>query len=203
MTNDHDKRTRRTQSEATRHPSRTATTLACGLAVASTMAVGALVTDPKSTWYQELRKPNWQPAPLAFPVVWTLLYADIALISGEVLAAAHQAGREDLAVGYRRALAINLTLNAGWSVVFFGARRPHAAIPVAAALAASSADLSRRAGATDARYGVALAPYAAWTAFATVLNAAVAHLNASSSPPRWPRRVAARSDSHRCAASPH
>ncbi len=62
--------------------------------------------------------------------------------------------------------------------MFFGAKRLRTAVPVAVALAASSADLARRAGTVKRSHGLALAPYAAWTSFATVLNAEVARLNA-------------------------
>ncbi|HIW28746.1 MAG TPA: tryptophan-rich sensory protein, partial [Candidatus Luteococcus avicola] len=65
---------------------------------------------------------------------------------------------------------VNLVLNGGWSWVFWQARQLGAATGVAAALAASSADLVRRVGKRRER-GVILAPYAAWTAFATVLTA--------------------------------
>jgi predicted metal-dependent RNase len=31
--------------------------------------------------YRRLRKPSWQPPDVAFPVVWTALYADVAVTS--------------------------------------------------------------------------------------------------------------------------
>ena len=48
---------------------------------------------------------------------------------------------------------------------------------VAAVLAASSADLTRRAASADPKLGAALAPYPAWTSFATVMSADIARLN--------------------------
>ena len=44
-------------------------------------------------------------------------------------------------------------------------------------LAASSADLVRRAHKASPEKGVVLAPYAAWTGFATVLSAVIARRN--------------------------
>ncbi|MFN8196193.1 MAG: TspO/MBR family protein [Nocardioidaceae bacterium] len=152
-------------------------TLGAALAVAAAAATGSVATDPTGDWYVGLRKPSWQPPGWAFPVVWTALYADIAATSGAVLAELEEDGRGDEARSFRRALAANLVLNAGWSVVFFGRRRLRTAVPVAVALTASSADLARRAGRVERSRGMALAPYASWTAFATVLNAEVARLN--------------------------
>lgn len=152
-------------------------TLASALGVTAAAAAGSVATDPTGEWYQGLAKPPWQPPGVAFPIVWTALYADIAATSGSVLTVLEEEGREAELAAFRRALAANLVLNAGWSVVFFGSRRVRAAVPVAGLLALSSADLARRAGRVRAGSGWALAPYAAWTGFATVLNAAVARRN--------------------------
>lgn len=153
-------------------------TLAATVAgVTAAAAVGTSVTDPQSRWYRGLDLPPWQPPGIAFPVVWTGLYASIAGATASAYDRFRAQGRPADAAGLARALGVNLVLNAGWSVVFFGLERPRAAVPVAAALAASSVDLARRAGAADRRLGWALAPYAAWTSFATVLNAEIARRN--------------------------
>ena len=47
-------------------------------ATVASAAVGSLATQPDSAWYRSLDLPDWQPPTLAFPVVWTALYADIA-----------------------------------------------------------------------------------------------------------------------------
>jgi len=48
---------------------------------------------------------------------------------------------------------------------------------VAGLLAASSADLVRRAADADPKLGVALAPYPLWCSFATVLSTGIWRLN--------------------------
>ncbi len=72
--------------------------------------------------------------------------------------------------GYRRALLLNLTLNAAWSWCFFKLHNLPLSLGVATALAASSTDLARRAGRVKPALGWALAPYAVWCTFATVLT---------------------------------
>ncbi|MBP1235446.1 tryptophan-rich sensory protein [Arthrobacter sp. PvP102] len=152
-------------------------------ASAATAAAGAVATDPDSRWYQRLRKPDWQPPAIAFPVVWTALYADLAVSSAVALDSKDapdpeggQDGRREIRA-YRGALAANLVLNATWSWVFWRARRPWLAAAEAAVLAASSADLVRRTYKLNSSAGVALAPYALWCGFATALSTAVARLN--------------------------
>ena len=151
-------------------------------ATAATAAAGGVATDPDGGWYRGLRKPDWQPPAIAFPVVWTALYADlavssaVALDSGAGTDSVSTTRLQELAV-YRSALAANLVLNASWSWLFWRARRPWLAAAECAVLTASSADLVRRTYKLNRRAGVALAPYAAWCAFATALSAAVARLN--------------------------
>ena len=151
-------------------------------ATAATAAAGGVATDPDGGWYRGLRKPEWQPPAIAFPVVWTALYADLAVSSAVALdsgAGADAGGttRQQELAAYRAALAANLVLNASWSWLFWRARRPWVAAAECAVLTASSADLVRRTYKLNRRAGTALAPYAAWCAFATALSTAVARLN--------------------------
>ncbi|MET3351663.1 UNVERIFIED_ORG: tryptophan-rich sensory protein [Arthrobacter sp. UYEF1] len=155
------------------------------VATAASAAAGGVATDPGSSWYLRLRKPGWQPPAIAFPVVWTALYADLALTSAVALdsagaaAAPHAGGsdRQQEIRAYRGALAANLILNAAWSWLFWRSRRPWLAAAECAVLAASSADLVRRTYRLNRTAGSSLAPYAAWCGFATVLSTAIARLN--------------------------
>lgn len=58
---------------------------------------------------------------------------------------------------FRLSYATNLLLNAGWTAVFFAARRPTAALAEIAALNASNMALVRRAWLVDRVAGAALA----------------------------------------------
>lgn len=157
----------------TKNLAKTATAVALA-AVAGSVASA----DTKSRWYARLEKPAIQPPASVFPIAWTLLYVDIAVTSAVVLDRLQRDGRDEKAAAYWRALAANLVLNAGWSWVFFKAHRLPAAIGVAGALAVSSIDLARRAARTGRGPAVALAPYAGWCSFATVLTAAIWRRNA-------------------------
>jgi benzodiazapine receptor len=148
-----------------------------GLAAAASAGIGALATTPEADWYRTIEKPPWQPPPLAFPLVWTPLYNDIAVTSAVALTRLEEDGRAAEAATLRRALATNLVLNTGWSVLFWRVRRPWLSTAWCAVLAASSLDLTRRLHHVDPRLHHALAPYPAWCAFATALNADIARRN--------------------------
>jgi benzodiazapine receptor len=149
----------------------------CVAGVTATAVAGGLATDPDSTYYRTLDKPDWQPPPPVYGIVWTPLYADIALATGHAISTLGDQGKPAERRSLFAALAVNLALNAGWSWLFFRGHRPWVAAAECAVLTASSADLVRRVGAADRRAGIALAPYPLWTGFATVLTAAIARRN--------------------------
>lgn len=145
--------------------------------VTAAAAAGGLATTPSDGWYLALEKPPWQPPPVTFGLVWTPLYADIAAVSAAVLTTLEQEGRSDEARAFRRALVANLVLNAGWSVMFWQSRRLWLSTAWCGVLTASSLDLVRRSGRVDPGLRSTLAPYPAWCAFATALNASIAQRN--------------------------
>jgi translocator protein len=154
------------------------TLAATTLAVAAAAGTGSIANPRRaSAWYSRLRKPPYQPPGVAFPVVWTALYGDIAATSAMAIDGFRRAGRHDEARRYAAALSVNLLLNAGWSWLFFRYHKLGASALGAAALTASSADLARRTAQVKPQAGLALSPYAVWCAFATVLSASIWRLN--------------------------
>lgn len=147
------------------------------LAVGATAVAGSLLTRPRSRWYRSLSTPAWQPPGWAFPVAWTALYADIAVVGALSLADLAETGRADERRRYVVALGTNLGLNAAWSGIFFTAQRLRPAAVESVLLAASSADLVRRSWQVSPQKGKTLLPYAGWTAFAAVLTGEIARRN--------------------------
>jgi tryptophan-rich sensory protein len=147
-----------------------ALTTACAVA-------GSILTNPKSAWYRSLRKPPWQPPPAAFPLVWTTLYAAIGAAATRTITGLEKGGRKSDADRFKAAYVVNLALNAAWSGIFFRAHALRPAVGVAAVLAASAADLARRARPTGRANTTPFLAYAAWCAFATALSAAVVRRN--------------------------
>jgi len=147
-------------------------------AVFVTAAVGGLASKPaESNWYSTLRKPSFQPPRQVFPIVWPILYADIAAVSASTVDQLTDERRHEKARAYRSALALNLLLNGSWTWLFFNRHMLGASAVAAAALTASSADLTRRAIATQPGRGAPLVLYPLWCAFATVLSTRIWLLN--------------------------
>ena len=87
---------------------------ACALAALA----GAFFRPGK--WYEQLVKPSWRPPNRLFPPVWAALYLTIAFSGWLVWRKAGFAGATLPLSIY----ALQLVLNAAWSPIFFGLRRP-------------------------------------------------------------------------------
>lgn len=136
---------------------------------AAAAGVGSLGTDPESDWYRSIEKPPWQPPAIAFPLVWTPLYAAIAYGTGRMT----EQARPEERPGSLALTAADLVANAGWNWAFFRGRSPAGGLAVIAVLNALNATLVHRAAKVDRRAAAALLPYAAWVGFATALNASI------------------------------
>lgn len=125
-------------------------------------------------WYATLAKPAWTPPDGVFGPVWTVLYALMAVAAWWVWRSG-TAAETAPALG---AYSVQLLLNLGWSVVFFGLRMPGAAVLEIAllwlAIAATMVLFYRQRPLA----GLLLTPYLAWVTFAGVLNFAIWRLNA-------------------------
>lgn len=114
-------------------------------------------------WYKQLSKPSWTPPDWLFPVAWGLLYVLMAYAAWRVWADAGLG----LAIGL---WGVQLVLNAGWSAVFFGLKRPGLAFIELAALWLAVAGTIGAFAEIDPLAAWLLFPYLAWVTFAAVLN---------------------------------
>ena len=154
------------------------TIIGTGLAaVAAAAAGGAASRDGVQNWYSTIRKPSFVPPDVVFPIAWTALYTDIAVTSAAVINRFRDDGDNAKARAFIGALGANLVLNASWSWIFFNKHKLGLSAVAAGALAASSADLVRRAADADPKLGAVLAPYPLWCSFATVMSAEIWRLN--------------------------
>jgi translocator protein len=128
------------------------------------------VLTPPGAWYAALAKPLFNPPGWVFAPAWTLLYILIAVAGWRTW---QRGPREPaMAVWF-----VQLALNFLWSPVFFGAHRPGAALVVVAALLAAILAFIATRWRRDRLAALLFAPYAAWVAFATLLNGAIRVLN--------------------------
>jgi benzodiazapine receptor len=129
------------------------------------LAIGA-VTRPDS-WYAALAKPPFNPPNWVFAPVWTLLYVMIAVAGVRTY---------ERVSGFFLWVA-QLALNFAWTPAFFLLHRPTLALVIIAALLAVTLIFIRARWTADRASSLLFVPYAAWVAFATLLNASIVVLN--------------------------
>jgi len=145
-----------------------------GLATAGAAWYGSRYSrGNRDSWYRNLNKPSFTPPDKAFPVVWTTLYALIAWSGWRVWSAAPSRERN----AALKLWISQLASNAHWSKLFFGQRSPRLALADVIALEGAILSYINAAHKVDRGAAYAFVPYAAWVAFATVLNAEILRLN--------------------------
>ncbi len=135
-------------------------------------ALGGVFAGP-GDWYDNLRKPAFNPPSWVFGPTWTLLYAMMGTSAWLVWRRG----------GFRHAGAalglfmLQLILNAAWTPLFFGLQAPGVALVVIAALwlaiLATAVAFRNRSHLA----ALLLLPYLLWVGFATVLNGSLWYLN--------------------------
>jgi tryptophan-rich sensory protein len=126
-----------------------------------------------ATWYPSLNKPAWTPPNGLFGPVWTVLYVAMAVAAWRVWRKAGLRHERGIVLVY----ALQLALNAGWSVLFFGLRAPGVALLDILALWLVLVSMLVTFVHADRIAGALWLAYTAWVSFATALNAAVWSLN--------------------------
>lgn len=121
---------------------------------------------PNTAWFAGLEKPAIYPPPVAFGIVWTILFTLIGLSLAMVASAWGAPGRGIALVVF----AVHFLGTQAWSAVFFGMQDMLGGLMVlgygiATLLIALALIWRVRRGA-----GLLLLPYLAWLCFAGVLN---------------------------------
>jgi len=142
------------------------------LFVALVLGGGTLIglMTPPGKWYAGLAKPSFNPPNWIFAPVWTLLYIMVAVVGWRTWQ--HSPRSAAMAVWF-----IQLALNFVWSPAFFGAHRIGAAQVIVVALLTTIIVFIVMRWPRDRAAALLFMPYAAWVAFATLLNGALWYLN--------------------------
>lgn len=137
-------------------------------------ALGGLATSSTvDTWYQALNKPAFTPPDWVFAPVWSVLYAMMAVAAWRIWNRRQRPGARAALLLF----ALQLALNLGWSLLFFGLIWPGGALVDIVLLLAVLALTIVAFFRIDRLAALLLAPYWAWTAFAAVLNGAIWMMN--------------------------
>jgi tryptophan-rich sensory protein len=138
------------------------------LAVGGGLLIGWLTAPDQ--WYAELEKPSFNPPNWLFGPVWTILYVMIAIAGWRVW-------RQEPSGWPMKLWWTQLALNFAWSPIFFGAHQIGVALGVILLLLATIIAFIFVAWPRERLTAWLFVPYAAWVAFASVLNASILALN--------------------------
>lgn len=138
-------------------------------------ALGSLSTQPfPVTWYDSLLKPALNPPSWVFGPVWTLLYILMGVAAYMVWRKGWGKSEVRVALGL---FALQLVLNALWSILFFGFQNPaFACVEILVLLVAICINSFLFYKITPIA-GYLMIPYCLWVSFATYLNLSIWLLN--------------------------
>ena len=105
--------------------------------------------------------------------MWTVLYVMMGIAAWRVWRAVDR----ETAQGPLTLFALQLALNLGWSVAFFGLERTGSAVAVILVLELAVVSTALAFRPIDRLAALLMVPYALWVGFATVLNIAIWRLN--------------------------
>ncbi|WP_379545216.1 TspO/MBR family protein [Qipengyuania sp. DSG2-2] len=146
--------------------------------IAAVLAFGTAVVGGTITvldeWYYSLQQPDWAPPGYMFGVIWTAIFALIAIAG--VLGWEKAPTRRDAEVMLGM-FAFNGFLNLLWSFLFFRMQRPDWAFYELILLWISIAGLIVFCGRFSKLSSVLLVPYLVWVTIAGALNYQVVQLN--------------------------
>jgi benzodiazapine receptor len=142
--------------------------LAFGIVTLVSVLPSSTMKATRSKWYDCIR-PALAPPNVVFPIVWTTLYAMIAVVLANVLIMPPSPQRSAVLAW----LALNLLLNLSWSFIYFGQGRITLAFAIIVGMLVTNAALLYLLLSTPKTRWMAymLMPYTAWLLFAAFLNA--------------------------------
>lgn len=141
------------------------------LALAGLTRLG--IASAVSGWYATLTLPEMTPPPAVFGIVWAAIYA----LMGVSLWCVLRDGRWRAMPGTLALFALQLGVNAIWTIVFFTLQETGMALLIAVALFGLVTLTAWRFAALDLKSGLLFVPYIGWTAMGIWLNYGVWVLN--------------------------
>ncbi len=137
--------------------------------------VGSYFTYPSiSGWYAYLNKPSFTPPSWLFAPVWITLYTVMGISAFLVW---RERKRDERAKRGLAIFAVQLALNALWSVVFFGFRSPISGLAVIGLLWLTILLTIWEFLKVSRTAGLLLLPYVLWVSFAAILNYSIFAMN--------------------------
>jgi translocator protein len=144
-----------------------------GICFAVAASASAVTANSVKTWYPRLLKPAGTPPPWIFGPVWSILYLLMATAAWLVW---KQRIHQDVSLALVLFMT-QLALNGLWSLLFFGLRRPGAALVKIIVLLVAIAVTALRFAELSTPAFWLMTPYGAWVLYASYLNLGIWRLN--------------------------
>jgi benzodiazapine receptor len=137
-----------------------------GINLLGFLSAQASFSGPDNPWFAQLVKPGLYPPPIAFPLVWTVLYVLMGVALAMVVSARRAPGR-GLAIGV---FGLHLVSNLVWSPLFFGAHMIAGALVDITVMVATLVAVIALYARVRPLAAWLMVPYLGWVLFASVLN---------------------------------
>ncbi len=134
--------------------------------------IGLLTQANIYPWYEDLIKSSLTPPGFIFPVVWTLLYALLAIIAW--MLSSHN---KTSSPKFTMLFALQMLMNWVWTPLFFGLHWLVLSALWLVSLTCLNVVLIIKAKKTDKTIAWLLIPYLLWLLFASYLNIFIALMN--------------------------
>ncbi|CAH0597600.1 unnamed protein product [Chrysodeixis includens] len=129
---------------------------------------GKIRREGQQSWYDELKKPSWNPPKWVFGPAWTILYSSMGYASYIVYKEC--GGFTDEAVLPLSLYGGQLLLNWAWTPIFFGLHDLKLAFIEIAVLSGAAVATTVSFASVNKTAGALLLPYLAWLGFASTLS---------------------------------
>ena len=146
--------------------------IAATLALITAMVGGSITV--LDSWYYSLQQPAWAPPDYMFGIIWTTIFALIALAGFLGWQKAPSRRTAEIMLGL---FALNGFLNLSWSFIFFRMERPDLAFYELIALWLSILALILFCSRFSRSAALLLLPYLVWVSIAGLLNYQIVALN--------------------------
>ena len=146
--------------------------IAATLALVTAMVGGSITV--LDSWYYSLQQPSWAPPDYMFGIIWTTIFALIAMAGFLGWQKAPSRRTAEIMLGL---FALNGFLNLSWSFLFFRMERPDLAFYELIALWLSILALIIFCGRFSKSASLLLVPYLVWVTIAGMLNYQIIALN--------------------------
>jgi len=137
--------------------------------------IGAVFTiDSVQTWYKTIEKPSYSPPNWVFGPVWTILYVLMGVSAYLIWVKGLEKKEVRTALMF---FALQLILNALWSILFFGMRNPFYGLIEIVFLWAAIAITIQKFYKISRTAAYLQIPYICWVSYAAFLNYGIWRMN--------------------------